>query len=94
MNKIDLKDRVAVVTGGAQGFGLAIVEKFLASHAKVIIWDKDIKLMKSLQLSKNVKMIQVDVTNFENIKEATQQTIQIYDRIDILINFSSIYTKI
>ena len=41
MNKIDLKNKVAVVTGGAQGFGLAIVEKFLASDAKVIIWDKD-----------------------------------------------------
>ena len=41
MNKIDLKDKVAGVTGGAQGFGLAIVEKFLASDAKIIIWDKN-----------------------------------------------------
>jgi len=36
MNKIDLKDKVVIVTGGAQGFRLAIVEKFLESHAKVI----------------------------------------------------------
>ena len=45
MNKIDLKNKVAIVTGGAQGFGLAIVEKFLASDAKVIIWDKDKEMM-------------------------------------------------
>ena len=40
MNKIDLLNRNAVVTGGAQGFGLAIVERFTASGAKVAIWDK------------------------------------------------------
>ncbi len=90
MNKIDLKDKIAVVTGGAQGFGLAIVEKFLSSQAKVIIWDKDIELMKSLKLGENVKIIQVDVTNFESIKEATKETIEIYDRIDILINNAGI----
>ena len=39
MNKIDLKDKEAVVTGGVQGFGLAIVEKLLESYAEVIIWD-------------------------------------------------------
>ena len=41
MNKIDLSNRVAIVTGGAQGFGLAIVKRFLQSGAEVIIWDKD-----------------------------------------------------
>ena len=42
MNKIDLKDRIAIVTGGAQGFGLAIVKQLLLSNSKIIIWDKDI----------------------------------------------------
>ena len=41
MIQFDLKDRVAVVTGGAQGFGLAITERFINSGAKVIIWDID-----------------------------------------------------
>ena len=41
MNKINLLNRVAIVTGGAQGFGLSIAEKFLDSGAKVIIWDID-----------------------------------------------------
>ena len=43
MNNFDLKDRVAVVTGGAQGFGFAITERFIKSGAKVIIWDIDKK---------------------------------------------------
>ena len=41
MIKYDLNNRVAVVTGGAQGFGLAITERFIESGAKVIIWDID-----------------------------------------------------
>ena len=41
MNKIDLNGRTAVVTGGAQGFGRAITERFVASGAKVAIWDHD-----------------------------------------------------
>ena len=42
MNKIDLNGRCAVVTGGAQGFGRAITERFVASGAKVAIWDHDL----------------------------------------------------
>jgi len=41
LNKIDLSGRFAVVTGGAQGFGRAITERFAASGAKVAIWDFD-----------------------------------------------------
>ena len=40
----DLNNRVAIVTGGAQGFGLAITERFIKSGAKVIIWDIDKKM--------------------------------------------------
>ena len=43
-NDIDLKGRIAVVTGGAQGFGKAITERFLKSGARVAIWDQDIAL--------------------------------------------------
>ena len=46
MIKFDLKNRVAVVTGGAQGFGLAITERFIEAGAKVIIWDIDENLAK------------------------------------------------
>ena len=90
MNKIDLKNKVAVVTGGAQGFGLAIVEKFLASEAKVIIWDKDKEMMNSLNLGGNVHTVEVDVTNFDSVNKATEQSLQISDSIDILVNNAGI----
>ena len=90
MNKIDLKDKVAVVTGGAQGFGLAIVEKFLASDAKVIIWDKDKEMMSSLNLGDNVHTVEVDVTNFDSVNKDTEQSLQISNSIDILVNNAGI----
>ena len=90
MNKIDLKDKVAVVTGGAQGFGLAIVEKFLASDAKIIIWDKDKEMMSSLNLGDNVHTVEVDVTNFDSVNKATEQSLQISNSIDILVNNAGI----
>ena len=90
MNKIDLKNKVAIVTGGAQGFGLAIVEKFLASDAKVIIWDKDKEMMNSLNLGDNVHTVEVDVTNFDSVNKATEQSLQISDSIDILVNNAGI----
>ena len=90
MNKIDLKNKVAIVTGGAQGFGLAIVEKFLASDAKVIIWDKDKEMMNNLNLGDNVYTVEVDVTNFDSVNKATEQSLQISNSIDILVNNAGI----
>ena len=46
MNNIDLKNRTAIVTGAAQGFGLAISERFINSGAKVIMWDIDGETLK------------------------------------------------
>ena len=71
MHRFDLKNRTAIVTGGAQGFGLDIVKRFLNSGAKAIIWDIDenelkkvIKTINDPNLSYNV----VDVSNFKNVK--------------------------
>ena len=50
MNKIDLTNKTAIVTGGAQGFGLAISKRFIDSGCKVVIWDKDEKLLDTLKL--------------------------------------------
>ena len=47
MIKFDLSNRVAVITGGAQGFGFAIAERFIQSGAKVVIWDIDCLLYTS-----------------------------------------------
>jgi 2-dehydro-3-deoxy-L-rhamnonate dehydrogenase (NAD+) len=45
MNVYDLKDRVAIVTGGAQGIGLAVTKRMLASGGKVSLWDRDTALL-------------------------------------------------
>ena len=47
MINFDLKNRVAIVTGGAQGFGLAITERFIQSGASVVIWDIDEQAIKT-----------------------------------------------
>ena len=72
MIKFDIKNRVAVVTGGAQGFGLAITERFIESGAKVVIWDIDEneakKAMEKVN-SKNLSYQIVDVSDFNKINE-------------------------
>ena len=90
MNKIDLKDRVAIVTGGAQGFGLAIVERLLDSNAEVIIWDMDEKLLNNLELKGKIHKIVANVTNYQSVENATKESISLCGRIDILINNAGI----
>ena len=89
MNNINLKNKVAVVTGGAQGFGLAIANRFLVSGAQVVIWDIDEKILLSVE-EKNITKIIVDVTNFQKIEEATKETLSLFGRIDILVNNAGI----
>ena len=90
MNQIDLKNRVAIVTGGAQGFGYAMVERFAKSEANVVIWDMDIKLMNSLVLPENVSTMEVNVTSYESILKATNDVLNRFRKIDILINNAGI----
>ena len=93
MNKFNLSNRVAIVTGGAQGFGLAISERFIQSDAKVIIWDVDKKAaetaIKKIS-SKNCIYQIVDVKNFEEIKKNLDDIESNYGKIDILINNAGI----
>ena len=89
MININLKNKVAVVTGGAQGFGLAIAKRFLVSGAQVVIWDIDEKILLSVE-EKNITKIIVDVTNFQKIEEATKETLSLLGRIDILVNNAGI----
>ena len=64
MNSIDLTHRCAVVTGGAQGFGRAITERFINSGARVAIWDHDIAFAErtAKEIGDAVTAIQVDVS--------------------------------
>ena len=72
MINFNLNNRVAIVTGGAQGFGLAITERFIKSGAKVVIWDIDeneTKKALSKINSENCSNQKVDVTNFAKLKK-------------------------
>ncbi|MCX7141130.1 MAG: SDR family NAD(P)-dependent oxidoreductase [Proteobacteria bacterium] len=92
MNQIDLKQRVAIVTGGAQGIGLAIVKRMLASGASVRIWDRDQKLLQQTLsgLSGTVSGDTVDVADEKSVAEGTAAAIKALGKIDILVNNAGI----
>ena len=92
MHQFDLKNRTAIITGGAQGFGLDIAKKFLNSGANVIIWDIDekelqhvVKKINNPKLAYNI----IDVSNFEKVNN-TVIKINKSSNIDILINNAGI----
>ena len=94
MDKIcfDFKGRTAIVTGGAQGFGLDITKRLIRSGASVIIWDNDQKMVekaiediKSPNLSFNI----VDISNYSKVAECVQEITK-QKNIDILINNAGI----
>ncbi len=90
MNQIDLKHKVAIITGGAQGFGYSMVERFSKSGAKVVIWDKDEELLKSLTLPENVNYEIVDIISYDSVQKSTITTLDKNNKIDILINNAGI----
>ncbi len=94
MDKINFnfKDRTALVTGGAQGFGLDIAKRFLESGAKVIIWDIDSTMMKKAAKelnNPNLSVNIVDVSNYKNVENCVKEIIK-KSNIDILINNAGI----
>jgi 3-oxoacyl-[acyl-carrier protein] reductase len=94
VNRIDLNGRNAVVTGGAQGIGRAITERFLDSGAAVAIWDRDLPLatQAAKELSNRGRVVAVgcDVTALTEIEAARDATLKQFNRIDILINNAGI----
>ncbi len=93
-NKIDLEGRNAVVTGGAQGIGRAIVERLLESGASVAIWDRDGRLAAQaageLKRNRRVEAFTVDVTKLNEVEAARDATVKSFERIDILVNNAGI----
>ena len=89
MNQIDLKNRKAVTTGGAQGIGLAIAERVLDSGASVSLWDRDEYLLKetsnSLSSKGTVQPVAMDVTDLESVSNAAKTTKELLGAIEILV---------
>ena len=91
-NKFDFNNRTAVITGGAQGFGLDIAKRFLRSGAKVIIWDIDSELLnKAIKETNNSNLSSniVDISSFQEVEKAVKQILK-KSKIDILINNAGI----
>lgn len=95
MNQLDLNGRVAVITGGAQGIGLAVAQRMLASGAGVALWDVDgTRLQQAFESlsghGSRVSHCVVELTDESAIAEATVQALAAHGRIDILVNNAGI----
>jgi 2-dehydro-3-deoxy-L-rhamnonate dehydrogenase (NAD+) len=94
MNVIDLKGRGAIVTGGARGIGLAVVQKLLVSGAAVAPWDIDGAALEnavaSLKPTGRVHTAVVDVTDESSVGKAADDLIRDFGKIDILVNNAGI----
>ena len=94
MNVYDLKDRVAIVTGGAQGIGLAVATRILASGGKVSIWDRDADLLgktvTGLGAGDRGQGLTVDIADLAAVEAATQKALTHFGKLDILINNAAI----
>lgn len=94
MNQLDLKGRVAVITGGAQGIGYAVAERMLRSGAVVSLWDvNDAQLVKACEALSKLGQVTgevVELTDETAVDQATQATIQKLGHIDALVNSAGI----
>ena len=91
-NEYNFNNRTALITGGAQGFGLDIAKRFLNSGAKVIIWDIDAELLETAKKeinNDNLSSDIVDVSNYKSVESATSKILK-NSKIDILINNAGI----
>jgi 3-oxoacyl-[acyl-carrier protein] reductase len=94
MNKIDLNQRVAIVTGGARGIGRSIAERLLASGAKISLWDIDAAALAAaaseLGAPGAVHTVMVNLADLASVQAAAESTAAAFGKIDILVNNAGI----
>jgi 2-dehydro-3-deoxy-L-rhamnonate dehydrogenase (NAD+) len=94
MNQLDLKGRVAVITGGAQGIGYAVAERMLKSGAAVALWDvnaeRTAQACDSLSALGKVSSEVVNIADQASVEAATKGTLAKHGRLDILVNSAGI----
>jgi 2-dehydro-3-deoxy-L-rhamnonate dehydrogenase (NAD+) len=94
MNVYDLNGRTAVVTGGAQGIGLAVANRILASGGRVALWDRDRALLEktvsALAVPDRVEGFAIDIADLGAVEAGTKATVKRFGKIDILINNAAI----
>ena len=95
MNKIDLANQVAVITGGAQGLGFAIAQRLLASGAKVSLWDMNADALAAAvtALGGNASSKVVDITDFNGLKRVHAEVEAEQGPVSILVNSAGIAGK-
>ncbi|KQT50303.1 3-oxoacyl-ACP reductase [Devosia sp. Leaf420] len=94
MNKIDLEGQVAVVTGGAQGIGLAVARRLIASGAVVSLWDREADLLAETKEEIGAASTRlVDIVDYAAVEAATAATELAHGRIDILVHSAGIAGK-
>jgi len=94
VNELDLRDRVAIVTGGARGIGYAVAERILRSGGRVSLWDRDRARLdeSAAQLSVHgvVATAAVELTSESDVQSALQETLRRLGKVDILVNNAGI----
>jgi 3-oxoacyl-[acyl-carrier protein] reductase len=87
MNQLDLRNRHAIITGGAAGIGLAIAERMKASGATITLWDRDAKALATAQAQINAgtRAAVVDVTREDQLAAAAKAAVDAAGKIDVLV---------
>ena len=95
MNQIDLKDQVAVITGGAQGIGFAVAKRLIASGAKVSLWDmRDDLLAEAVkELGSAASAITVNITDYDAVAAAVAEVESKLGSLDIVVQSAGIAGK-
>ncbi|MCB1480595.1 MAG: SDR family oxidoreductase [Rhodobiaceae bacterium] len=88
--QFDLTGRKAIVTGGAQGIGRAVAERFIASGADVALWDVDAALAEKTANEIGAIAVRVDVSDPDSVNVALKETLDKFGRIDIAVNNAGI----